>query len=220
MNVLHFKGYGKGFIKSQKMSPDSYIQMAMQYAFYRLHGEPAAHYESAQTRMYVHGRTETIRSCSNESIAFSKAMTEFGKNEDKVNQLKKAVLGHRDYTNLAMQGLGVDRHLLGLKLTALENNIPLPEIYSDAGFVKSAHMRLSTSQVASKYEAFMCYGPLVQNGYGCCYNPRENDMIFAISCFNSSTETSSKKFRLVLAECFEEMYQLLITTNEVPTSKL
>lgn len=82
LNVVHFKTYGKNFIKSQRMSPDSFIQMAMQYAFYkyvtqplqlflffacifiefqiykhrkilsvcRLHGEPGAHYETAQVR--------------------------------------------------------------------------------------------------------------------------------------------------------------------------
>lgn len=35
LNVVHFKTYGKNFIKSQRMSPDSFIQMAMQYAFYK-----------------------------------------------------------------------------------------------------------------------------------------------------------------------------------------
>lgn len=30
-----YPGYGKEYIKSQKLSPDSYIQMAIQYAFYR-----------------------------------------------------------------------------------------------------------------------------------------------------------------------------------------
>jgi len=30
-----YTGYGKEYIKSQKLSPDSYIQMAIQYAFYR-----------------------------------------------------------------------------------------------------------------------------------------------------------------------------------------
>lgn len=33
VNVLHFTDYGKNFIKKQKLSPDSFIQMAMQYAF-------------------------------------------------------------------------------------------------------------------------------------------------------------------------------------------
>lgn len=30
-----FEGYGKEFIKTQKLSPDSFIQMAIQLAFYR-----------------------------------------------------------------------------------------------------------------------------------------------------------------------------------------
>lgn len=48
----------------------------------------------------------------------------------------------------ALQGFGVDRHLLGLKLTAIENGIEIPKLYTDAGFKKSAHMRISTSQVS------------------------------------------------------------------------
>lgn len=35
MFTLEFNEYGKNFIKSQKMSPDSFLQIAMQYAFYR-----------------------------------------------------------------------------------------------------------------------------------------------------------------------------------------
>lgn len=97
MNYLHFTKYGKNFIKTQKMSPDSYIQMAIQYAFYRLHKVPGAHYESAQTRLYIHGRTETIRSCSNESVAFAKAMTDGRNEKEKVEKLKAAVNAHKKY---------------------------------------------------------------------------------------------------------------------------
>lgn len=35
MHVVDYLCYGKSFIKQQKMSPDSYLQMAMQYAFYK-----------------------------------------------------------------------------------------------------------------------------------------------------------------------------------------
>ncbi len=48
--------------------------MAIQFAFYRIHQTPGAHYESGSTRMFNQGRTEVIRSCSNESIQFAKAM--------------------------------------------------------------------------------------------------------------------------------------------------
>lgn len=35
LNVLQYKGYGKDFLKKQKLSPDSFVQMALQYAFYK-----------------------------------------------------------------------------------------------------------------------------------------------------------------------------------------
>ncbi len=59
-----------------------------------------------------------------------------------------------------------DRHLLGLKLTALENKIELPELYKDIGFQKACHYFISSSQVSSKYDAVTSYGPLADDGYG------------------------------------------------------
>jgi len=220
MNYLHFTKYGKNFIKTQKMSPDSFIQMAIQYAFYRLYKLPGAHYESAQTRLYVHGRTETIRSCSNESVAFAKCMTESTDDAEKVIKLKEAVNAHKKYVAAAIQGFGVDRHLLGLKLIAKEHNIPVPELYSDEGYTKSAHMRLSTSNVSSKYDAFMCYGPLTQDGYGCCYSLKNDDFWFGISSFKSCSDTSSDRFRKCLEESLVHMYELLIKAGEPIKSKL
>ena len=35
LDVMEFDRYGKDFIKSRKLSPDSYFQMAIQLAFYR-----------------------------------------------------------------------------------------------------------------------------------------------------------------------------------------
>ena len=47
----------------------------------------------------------------------------------------------------AISGQGVDRHLLGLKLTALESGRNIPELHLDAAFTESSYFRLSTSQV-------------------------------------------------------------------------
>lgn len=118
---------------------------------YRLHGEPGAHYETAQQRMFIHGRTETIRSCSIESVAFAQAMCaprNTVSDQEKVMLLKEAVKSHKDYTVMAMTGEAVDRHLLGLKLIARENKLPIPEFYDDESYAKSTHFRVSTSQVS------------------------------------------------------------------------
>lgn len=64
-----------------------------------MHKVPGAHYESAALRKFIHGRTETIRSCSNESIAFAKIMLNSSKSaEEKVKALRAAVDAHKKYT--------------------------------------------------------------------------------------------------------------------------
>ena len=59
-----FDAYGKKFMKAQKIHPDSYVQMALQWAYYKLHKSFAPTYETATMRVFYHGRTETVRSCS------------------------------------------------------------------------------------------------------------------------------------------------------------
>ena len=56
------------------LSPDAYIQMALQLAWYRTHGTFTATYETALTRLFEHGRTETIRALTAESRQFVLSM--------------------------------------------------------------------------------------------------------------------------------------------------
>ena len=48
--------------------------MALQLAFLKDRGHRTAVYETASTRLFLHGRTEVIRSLSKESVAFVEAM--------------------------------------------------------------------------------------------------------------------------------------------------
>ena len=45
--------YGKGFPKKCRLSPDGWIQMALQLTFYRLHNKLVLTYESATTRFEI-----------------------------------------------------------------------------------------------------------------------------------------------------------------------
>ncbi|XP_050691120.1 carnitine O-acetyltransferase-like isoform X3 [Eriocheir sinensis] len=211
MTCFKFTGFGKNFIKSQKLSPDSFLQMAIQLAFFRIHQEPGAHYESASTRKYIYGRTETIRSCSQESVAFAQAMLKPDlPNAEKAKALRAAVEEHKNYSKRAVSGYGIDRHLLGLKLAAIEAGMDVPKLFMDVGYLRSSHMRLSTSQVPARCEAFMCYGPLVPDGYGCCYNPRGDGVFFGVSAFNSSPETDSATFREALEQSLMDMHDVIV----------
>ncbi len=61
--------------------------------------------------------------------------------------------------------------------------------------------------------SFMCYGPVVPDGYGCSYNPKPNYILFAISSFKSCNSTNSKQFSKILQSALTEMYDLFYTNE-------
>lgn len=81
--LLHYHSYGSNLMKKAQVSPDGWLQMAYQLAYYRQYGQPCPTYESASTRKFLTGRTETVRTCSVESVAFTKAW------DDKEIKVKK-----------------------------------------------------------------------------------------------------------------------------------
>lgn len=209
LNVFVFQDYGKNFPKSQKMSPDSFLQNAIQLAYYRIHKEPAPHYETGTLRMFHLGRTDTIRTCSEASLEFCKAFDDGNiPKERKVELLRKAVQAHKGYTNEVIQGKGIDRHLLGLKLAAIKNGMNVPDLHMDMAYTLSTHFRMSTSQVPAHSDSVLVFGPVVPDGYGVCYNPQESQVHFGVSAFNITPETNSKNYIDMLRKTLLEMRDL------------
>ncbi|XP_076019712.1 carnitine O-acetyltransferase isoform X2 [Genypterus blacodes] len=218
MRVMVFNHFGKNVPKAHRMSPDAFIQMALQLAYYRMYQRCCATYESASLRMFRRGRTETIRSASGTSAAFVKAFDDPSKqNTEKVSLLEKAVRGHRSYTNMAIKGEAIDRHLLGLKLQAVEEQVSMPTVFTDMSYSKALHYQLSTSQVPSKMDCLMCFGPVVADGYGVCYNPMNDHINFAVSAFNSCKETNASNLAGAIKEALLDIMALL---EQTPRAKL
>lgn len=48
----------------------------------------------------------------------------------------------------AIRGEAFDRHLLGLKLQAIEDLVSMPDIFMDTSYAIAMHFNLSTSQVS------------------------------------------------------------------------
>ncbi|XP_068104580.1 carnitine O-acetyltransferase isoform X2 [Hyperolius riggenbachi] len=218
VKVFVFDKFGKNFPKSEKLSPDAFIQVALQLAYYRMYGGSCATYESASLRMFRLGRTDTIRSATVQSLEFVQGMEDSGKqNQEKVDLLRKAILAHRNYTDMAINGKAIDRHLLGLKLQAIEDLVSIPEIFMDTAYAIAMHFNLSTSQVPAKTDCVMCFGPVVPDGYGVCYNPMEDHINFAVSAYNSCAETNAARLAHYLEKALCDIQQLVHNT---PKSKL
>ncbi|KAH8377589.1 hypothetical protein KR093_006178 [Drosophila rubida] len=211
LEAFKFPCYGKCLIKSQGLSPDSFIQMALQLAFYRLHKELPAQYESAHLRIFKYGRTETIRSTSMKSYAFVLAMTsKCSTLRERVMALRAAVDGHHAQTRMALHGHAVDRHLFGLIQMAREHALPLPQFFCSLGYLKSSQFRVLSSQVATPHDGFMAFGPHTSEGYGCCYNPRHNDIIMAITSWNLKPQISASSYGKAIEMALADMGQLIL----------
>eukprot|EP00834_Sanchytrium_tribonematis_P006697 NODE_518_length_6556_cov_0.505653.p1 type:complete len:614 gc:universal NODE_518_length_6556_cov_0.505653:3385-5226(+) len=209
-NVLAYYGHGKSLIKTFKISPDAYIQMALQLAYFKLHGKVVPTYESAQIRKYQYGRTETCRSTSTASTQFVHAMENPQMDKlEKTKYLKLAIQAHAQYMKDAVNGYGVDRHLLGLKHCLLPNE-PIPSIFQDLSYSVSCHWKMSTSQLSSEYYDGYGWVEVVPDGYGLAYCIK-NESIHV----NMMGMVDCSGMRQKMVEALEDMKWLLM-----PSSKL
>ncbi len=112
--TLDFAGYGKNFMTSMGFSPDAFVQMAFQAAYYGLYGRVENTYEPAMTKVFLHGRTEAVRSATTEASDFVKTFWGSNPAHQKIEALRKATQKHTAITKESAKALGHDRHLYAL----------------------------------------------------------------------------------------------------------
>nr|CCC94809.1 putative carnitine O-acetyltransferase [Trypanosoma congolense IL3000] len=199
LQVLHFNNFGDTFLKRVGVSPDAFVQLALQLTYYRLFGRNCATYEAATTRTFSHGRTECLRSASSEALDFCRAASDslFPKRmgssvPTQSVYLRRALEAHMKAIRLAKRGFGVDRHLYGLRVMARMHDIPLPELFSDPSYHRSGTWLMSTSHCGSKALDAFGFGPIVVTGFGIGYMIKANqiDVVITSKCTSHFTSTA------------------------------
>ncbi|XP_042326457.1 carnitine O-palmitoyltransferase 1, muscle isoform [Sceloporus undulatus] len=224
---FRFVDFGKGRIKKCRTSPDSFIQIALQLAHFRDKGCFCLTYEASMTRLFREGRTETVRSCTNESTAFVRSMANPNCSPSECLQLfKVAAEKHQHMYRLAMTGSGIDRHLFCLYVVSRYLGLDSPFLAK----VLSEPWRLSTSQTPQQQIKMFdleahpeCassgggFGPVADDGYGVSYIiAGENLITFHVSSKFSSPETDSKRFGRNIHQAMLDIAALF----EMPTKKM
>ncbi|KDO21759.1 hypothetical protein SPRG_13173 [Saprolegnia parasitica CBS 223.65] len=206
VHVESFYGYGNALMKTFKCSPDAYVQMAIQLAARKYWGKDVGTYEASQVRPYLHGRTETTRSCSIASKAFVDAMVSSGPLErvsDKANACRNACASHVQYMKLAAQSKGVDRHFLGLRLLLQPGESAA--IFEDPLFARSKYWQISTSHLTHELFDGWGWGEVVADGVGIAYSIKKNSVHFNIACRKTIPLSMSRAFGHLLEESLLEM---------------
>ncbi|KAF0682313.1 Aste57867_25540 [Aphanomyces stellatus] len=210
LHVESFFGYGNALIKTFQCSPDAFVQLAIQLAGRKHWGKYVATYEASQTRLYLHGRTETTRSCSSASKAFADAMVHTAPTDQlqaKAALARDACNAHVKYMKLAAQSKGVDRHFLGLRL-CLEKG-ESAAIFDDPVFARSKYWQMSTSHLTHELFDGWGWGEVVPDGVGIAYSIKKNSVHFNIACRKSHPLSTSRAFGHLLEESLLEMRQVM-----------
>ncbi|KAK6326907.1 hypothetical protein J4Q44_G00025520 [Coregonus suidteri] len=211
-----FTSFGKAAIKQRKLHPDTFIQLALQLAYYRQHGRSGSCYETVMTRRFYHGRTETMRPCTLEAQNWCRIMLNPAASaEAKRKALLLAFNKHNKLMAEAQNGKGFDRHLLGLYLIAKEEGLPMPDLFTDPLYSKSGgggNFVLSSSLVG--YTTVLgAVAPMVHHGYGFFYRIRDDRIVASCSAWKSSPETDAETLFQNLVTSLHEMLHLATTAQ-------
>ncbi|ULT88003.1 hypothetical protein L3Y34_007285 [Caenorhabditis briggsae] len=227
-NVV-FTEYGKDFMKKARVSPDAYIQMALQMAYFKDQGKFEQTYEPAVMRLFKEGRTETVRSCSIWSCDFVRTMLKKDvDSKKKLEKLKEACDHHQDYYRTAMAGKGVDRHLFALYVVARYLEIKVP--FLDNVFKRN--WSLSTSQTPQhqmvEYAKALNKEPSLfwpaggfacpdGSNYGVCYTigTTGDRMSFHVTTWNSMENTDADRFLKHILESLREIREVVEEATRV-----
>ena len=186
-------------------SPDSFVQMTIMIAYFRLYGEVVNSYESVLTKKYFHGRTEAMRSTTQMAERLMRCWTSHDSSEEeKLSALRDACKVHSKFVKEASGGYGVDRHLYALKCLGEQNGIK-PELFSSDAWSALNHTVLSTSNCGNPSLRLFGFGPVVPDGFGIGYIVKDSALQYSIS----SKHRQTKRYALSLHETLLEMEELL-----------
>ncbi|MEA3423994.1 MAG: choline/carnitine O-acyltransferase [Bacillota bacterium] len=202
IEVLFFDSFGKQFMKNNKISPDSIIQIAIQLAQYKTFGKVFNVYEYVSTKQFLHGRTEIMRPVTYESIQFIN-------NKTKEN-LFVASRKHVERIIECKNGYGIDSHLFVLNkiYEKYRNNEKSKVIFNTASYKALTYENVATSTSSSYGLLLAGYGPVVDDGYAVRYLIYDDKVHFVLS---SKFENKYNLLRLKdnLEESLDEIASIL-----------
>jgi carnitine O-palmitoyltransferase 2 len=206
----------KGVVK-----PDPFMQVAMQLAWWRLNTSTVSTYESASTAAFLKGRTECIRSATNESQRFTVLFDRKDVSDsDKISALIAATDKHAAISKDAKMGNGVDRHLFALKkLAENRNSGKAPDVFQDSSYKTFGSNIISTSSLFSEALVGGGFGP-VSPGYGVGYAAADDSMIFNISCWRQGgPQHSAEEFAKAVYAALVDMHNIIANNPALVAEK-
>lgn len=174
-SVFSFESFGASRIKSLKVSPDAFVQLAFQLAHYRVKGLIGSTYESISMRHFDRGRTEAMRVVTHEAKNFVMSMEDAGCSPgDRIAAFHRAAEKHIERARQCQSGQAPEQYLWQLQLIASEQGDELSvessiDFFESPGWLKMRDDYLSTSSAPSKNISLFGFGATSEKCIGIGY---------------------------------------------------
>lgn len=196
-------------IKGWGLSPDGCVQAALQLAFHRVQGYTPSTYESSSTAHFAAGRTETIRSASDESAAFVAAAIAGAPRSEQLTKLRASAQRHSELAREASAGHGVDRHLYALRrlhasrggsascdtagnVAGEGGDSAASAFFDDPTLTTLTSNELSTSTLTSNFARQASFGPVHPDGFGVSYHLPKRELRFCVTTYKPRSAAAFK----------------------------
>nr|ATJ44576.1 acetyltransferase 11 [Helicoverpa assulta] len=191
IDYILYEGLNKAACKKFKVSPDCIMQLSFQAAHHLLKGNFVGTYESCSTSAFKHGRTETMRPCTDKTKAFCETLHSNNTSIDELRaKLTECSKLHLELVKDAAMGQGFDRHMFALMKMAEDNNMPRPEIFDSYEYKFLNKSILSTSTLSSPSVMAGGFGPVVKEGFGIAYSAFPDKLGAAVASYKPHNDSS------------------------------
>ncbi len=180
--VLPFETFGGEWAKKAGISPDGFVQMAVQLAHKRARGFTGATYESIATRHFRHGRTEAMRVVTPQVLRFVAAMDDpEADTKERETALRTAAEAHVERARDCQAGRAPEQHLWELQLVGGRHGETDFPLQATPGWRVMRDDYLSTSSVASADIDYFGFGPTGARCVGVAYMLRPGGLSVHLS---------------------------------------
>ncbi|KAM7352815.1 carnitine palmitoyltransferase 2 [Cochliomyia hominivorax] len=214
MQMLRYPHLSKNACKRDRLSPDSIMQLSFQLAYRQAFNKYVGTYESCSTAAFKHGRTETMRPCTNATKQFCEHILD-SKTNSNAKHLRTLIdqcsTYHGQLTKDAAMGQGFDRHLFALKHMAAINNKPLPELYNSTAFNRINYNIISTSTLSSDALLAGSFGPVVRDGLGIGYSIQNEECGAIVTSYENGC--NGEEFINSLEQAFNAIHKVIVESK-------
>lgn len=214
MHMLRYPHYGKNECKRDRLSPDSIMQLSFQLAYRQAFNKYVGTYESCSTAAFRHGRTETMRPCTNSTKQFCESLlgSQSGSEAKYLRSLiDQCSTYHGQLAKDSAMGQGFDRHLFALKHTAAINNKPMPELYNTVAYKRINHNIISTSTLSSDALLAGSFGPVVRDGLGIGYSIQNEECGAIVTSYKNGC--NGQEFVNSLEQAFNAIRKVIVDSK-------